>query len=325
MTKAIVIHEFGGPEVLSWEEVDVPAPGPGEALLRQTAIGMNLMEVGLRMGTYPGPALPFIPGVESTGVVEPVGPGVSVVKPGDRVGCAGLPVGSYAEKRVFPADRLIPLPDDIPDETAAASMVAAMTADYLLKRTYKVGPGTKMLIHAAAGGTGLMVCQIAKHLGAEVMGTVSSEEKAEIARQNGCTHPIIYTRENFADRVLEITDGRGADVIYDSIGKDTFYESVRCLHRFGTLGLFGVASGLPEPLQLMTLDLLTEQKFTRPSFYAQVAEREDLLAIAENVFGYLRDGVLKVRVDRSMALRDAAEGHRAVESRQTVGSLVFVP
>ncbi|MCC7414004.1 MAG: quinone oxidoreductase [Gammaproteobacteria bacterium] len=326
----MVVHRYGGPDVLRWEEIAVEAPGPGQALVDNAAIGMNLSEIGFRSGTFhahefDAPKPPFVLGVESVGTVRAVGPGVTEVAVGERVGCPGLPNGAYAGCRVYPADRLVPVPADIADEVAAAVMVKGMTAQYLCRRTCPVGPGTTLLIHAAAGATGQFVCELADHLGATVIGTVSSDAKAEYARAHGCHHPIVYTRENFADRVLQITAGRGADVIYDSVGRDTFADSLRCLSRFGTLGLFGVSSGLPEPLQLMGLHLLTEQKFCRPSFYAQTAQRQDLLAIAAHTFDDLRRGVFRPHIDLRLPLRDAAAGHRAVEARRTTGAVVYLP
>lgn len=324
-THAFRIHKFGGPEVLSWESIELPEPKPGQVRLKHTAIGMNLMEIGLRQGAYPGPPLPFVPGVEAAAVVEALGSGVTTVKVGDRVGYAGTPVGSYAERRNFPAERLFPIPDDIPDHIAAAVMVKGMTAEYLLRRSYPVRKGETMVIHAAAGGTGLLCCALGKHIGARVIGTVSSDEKAEVAKAHGCDHPIVYTRENFADRVLEITNGKGADVVYDSVGKDTFEESKRCLSRFGTLVLFGIASGMPEPLELMKQDIMTEHRFLRGSLYAQTAERGRMLEIAANTFEYVRTGIMKVDVLERLPLMDAPKGHAMVESRKTTGSLVYFP
>ena len=325
MTMGIVLHEFGGPDALRWESIELGNPGAGEVQIDHHAIGMNLMEVGLRVGGYPGPDLPFIPGVEAAGIVTHIGNGVSEFKVGDRVGYAGIPVGSYCEARNFPAERLIPLPDFIDDQTAAACMVKGMTAEYMLRRSYDVKTGDKVLIHAAAGATGIMCVQLAKHLGAEVFGTVSSQEKADYVRAHGCDHPIIYTQTNFADDVLALTNGRGVDVVYDSIGATTFEDSIRCLHYLGTMCLFGIASGPPAPLELMHLDLLTSQHFVRPSLYAHTRERNDLLAIAEQTFDYVREGILKVDISQTFALKDAAEAHRAVESRSTKGSLVLLP
>lgn len=325
MIKALVIHEFGGPEVLKWQDIETPEPATGELLIKHNAIGMNMMEIGLRIGAYPGPDLPFIPGVEAAAVVEKLGEGVTEFKVGDRVGYAGPPVGSYAEKRCYPEERLFPIPDDINDTTAAASMIKGMTAYFLLTRTYPVSKGTKVLIHAAAGATGAMCVQLAHHLGAEVFGTVSSKEKAEFIKGLGCDHPIIYTEESFADKVLELTNNQGVDVVYDSVGKDTFNDSIRCADYLGTVCLFGVASGMPEPIALMPLDLLTSQKFIRPSLYAYTKKREDLLTIAADTFALIRQGILNVNIFKTYALADAASAHADVEARRTQGSIVFLP
>lgn len=329
-TQAIIVREYGGPEVLEWQTIEIPAPAPGEALLRTTAVGMNLSEIGFRTGYFraegfESPKPPFVLGVESIGVVEAIGPGVTEVAVGDRVGCPGLPNGAYARHRLYRADRLVPVPEEIPDDVAAATMVKGMTAEYLCRRTYPVGPKTTLLIHAAAGATGQLVCRLANHLGATVIGTVSSDAKAEVARAHGCHHPIVYTKVDFAQRVLEITNGEGADVIFDSVGLTTFADSQRCLSRFGTLGLFGVASGPPQPLQLISLPLFTEQHFCRPSFYAQTAERKALMEIAANTFDHVRSGVFNVSIDLKLPLAEAAAAHRAVEARQTSGAVVFLP
>ncbi|NKB37509.1 MAG: zinc-binding dehydrogenase [Gammaproteobacteria bacterium] len=325
MTKAQVIHAYGGAEVLQWEEINVADPAAGEVLLRHTAIGMNMMEIGLRMGTYPGPALPFVPGVEAAGVITEIGNEVTEFKVGDRVGYAGPPVGSYAESRVYPASRLIPLPDDIDDNTAAASMIKGITAECLLTRSVQIKSGDRVLIHAAAGATGSMCVQLARHLGAEVFGTVSSKEKAGYIKTLGCDHPIVYTEANFADQVLELTGGQGVDVCYDSIGKDTFTESMRCTSYLGTVCLFGVASGLPEPLELMKIDLETSQHYVRPSIYAYTRERADLLSTAANAFQFMREGILQTKIFKTYELADAATAHRDVESRLTQGSITFRP
>lgn len=325
MVKAQCIHRYGGPEVLQWEDVEVRDPAADEVLLRHNAIGMNMMEIGLRMGTYPGPTLPFIPGVEAAGTVEAVGSNVKELKPGDRVGYAGPPVGSYTQMRTFPENRLIPLPDDIDDDTAAAGLIKGITAESLLTRTLEVKEGDKVLIHAAAGATGSMCVQLAHHLGAEVFGTVSNSDKARYVRELGCDHPIIYTEENFADRVLELTSGEGVDVSYDSVGEDTFSDSMRCTHYLGTVCLFGVASGLPEPLELMKIDLETSQRYVRPSIYAYTKKREHLLDSASRTFEFIRQGAMEVNIHKRYELADAASAHRDVESRTTQGSIIFKP
>lgn len=325
MSKAMMIHEFGGADTLCWQDFDPGMPGPGEVRVRSTAIGLNLIEVGMRSGLYPSPPLPFVPGVESVGVIEAVGAQVGDLHVGARVGCIGPNVGSYAEVRVLPADRLFAIPASIDDEHAAACMVKAMTAEYLLTRTFAVGQGTRMLIHAAAGATGLFCVQLGRHLGAEVFGTVSTREKADLVRGYGCDHPIVYTEESFADRVLDLTHGEGVDVVYDSIGADTFDDSLRCLHYLGTFGLFGIASGMPRPLELMRLDLLTSQKFLRPSLYAYTRRRADLLSLAGETFTHIEQGVLEINIHARFALARAADAHRAVESRRTTGALVLLP
>ncbi len=323
MTMAHMIHAFGGVEQLHWEEIALPDPQPDEVRLRQTAVGMNMMEIGLRIGAYPGPPLPFVPGVEAAAVVEAIGSDVKEVAVGDRVGYAGPPIGSYCEARNYPADRLFPLPNEISDKTAAACMVKGMTAEFMLRRSYPVGDASRVLIHAAAGATGLMCVQLARHLGAEVFGTVSSDTKAEFVRAFGCDHPIVYTRDNFADMILDITDGQGVDVIYDSIGKDTFVDSVRCLQPMGTLCLFGVASGLPAPLDLMSQDLMTAKFFNRPSLYAHTAKRDHMLDLAAQTFSDVSDGILRTEIFAEFQLQDAPDAHRAVESRKTQGAIVF--
>ena len=323
MTMAHMIHEFGGPDQLVWQAVSLPDPGPNEVRLRQITVGMNMMEIGLRIGAYPGPPLPFVPGVEAAAVVEAVGSNVTEVAVGDRVGYAGNPIGSYCEERNFPAERLFPLPDEISDKTAAASMVKGMTAEFMLRRSYPVGNGSQVLIHAAAGATGLMCVQLARHLGAEVFGTVSSDDKAEFVRGFGCDHPIVYTRDNFADVILDATNGRGVDIIYDSIGKDTFEDSVRCLQPLGTLCLFGVASGPPPALDLMNQDLMTAKYFNRPSLYAHTAKRDHMLDLAAQTFSDVSAGILRTEIFAEFPLRNAAEAHRAVESRKTQGAIVF--
>src|SRR6266403_6329172 len=247
MVQAIRFHKTGGPEVLVWESVEIGKPGPGQVRLRQTAVGLNYVDTYFRSGGYPAP-LPSGLGTEGAGVVEEVGPGVSDVKPGDRVAYAGGPLGAYAEARLIPADRLIVLPSSISDRQAAAMMLQGLTVQYLIRQTYRVQKGDTILIHAAAGGIGLILCQWAKHLGATVIGTVSTDAKAELAKAHGCDHPIVYTREDFAERVREITGGEGVPVVYDSVGKATFEDSLKCLRRRGLMASFGGASGGPDPM-----------------------------------------------------------------------------
>jgi NADPH2:quinone reductase len=322
---AIRYHETGGPDVLKWEEVAVSDPGPGEVRIRNTAIGVNMKEIGERSGDYPCPPLPAIPGIEAAAVVVDAGEGVSLFKTGDRVAYATMPTGSYCTERVLPADRLVAIPDGIDDETIAAVMHKGMTARYLVRKTFPVRHGDTVLVHAAAGGTGSLVCQWAKHLGATVIGTVSSEAKANFARQNGCDFPIIYTREDFAERVREITGGAGLPVVYDSVGADTFVKSLECLDELGTMVLFGISSGHPPPLELMKFDIWKSYFYTRPSFFVHTRRREDLVASANDLFAMLECGALKPHIVARFPLREAAEAHRLVATRSSMGAIVLIP
>ena len=322
MTHAIRVHAIGGPEVLQWEAVDVPAPGPGEARVRHTAVGLNYIDIYLRTGLYAAP-LPFTPGFEAAGVVEAVGSGVTDLAVGDRVAYANGPLGAYAEARVMPADRLVKVPASIDDDTAAAMMLQGMTAQYLLHRTYRVQRGDTILVHAAAGGVGLILCQWAKHLGATVIGTVSSDEKAALARANGCDHPIVYTREDFQARVMEITDGRKVPVVYDSVGVDTFAKSLDCLAPLGMMVLYGQASGPVPPFELGTLAAKGSLFITRPTLFSYTAQRADLVETADSLFRVVADGVVKIAVNQRYALRDAASAQRDLEARKTTGSTVL--
>ena len=323
MTHAIRIHQNGGPDVLRWEALDVPAPGPGEVRLRQTAVGLNYIDVYFRTGLYAAPTLPFTPGLEGAGVVEATGEGVATLKVGDRVAYASAPIGAYAEARLMPADRLVKVPDGISDQQAAAMMLQGMTTQYLVRRTYKVQAGETILVHAAAGGVGLMLCQWAKHLGATVIGTVSSEEKAALARANGCDHPIIYTREDFQSRVMEITNGQKVPVVYDSVGVDTFAKSLDCLAPLGMMVLFGQASGPVPPFELGTLAAKGSLFITRPTLFSYTAKREDLVTTANELFDVVGKGVVKIAVNQTYALADAAQAHRDLEARKTTGSTVL--
>ena len=325
MTKAIRIHEPGGPEVLRWEEVSVGEPGPGQVRLRQTAVGLNYIDVYHRTGMYPLADMPAIIGMEGAGIVEAVGDGVADLREGDRVAYAGLPVGAYAEARVMPAVKVVPLPGDINDQTAAAMMLQGMTVEYLIRRTFEVQAGDTILIHAAAGGVGLILCQWASHLGATIIGTVGSDEKAELARAHGCDHPVIYTRENLVERVREITGGEGVPVVYDSVGKDTFDASLDCLRPRGMLVLFGAASGPPPPFDLGQLAAKGSLYITRPTLMTYTAHRQDLVASAEALFGVVRDGAVKIEINQRYALRDTAEAHRDLEARKTTGSTILMP
>lgn len=323
-THAIRIHQTGGPEVLVWEEVEVPAPGPGQVLLRHTAVGLNFIDVYHRTGLYPAP-LPFTPGLEGAGVVEAVGDGVTEFQPGDRVAYANPPLGAYAQARVMPADRLVKLPGSIGDHTAAAMMLQGMTAQYLLRRTYRVQPGDTILIHAAAGGVGLLVCQWARHLGATVIGTVGSEEKAELARAHGCDHPILYKSEDFVARVREITNGEGVPVVYDSVGADTFLKSLDCLRPLGMMVSFGQSSGKVEPFDTGLLAAKGSLFLTRPSLMAYTAKRSDLVASATELFDVVARGAVKVEINQTYPLKDAAQAHRDLEGRRTTGSTLLLP
>lgn len=325
MPHAIRVHEHGGPEVLRWEAVEVPAPGPGEVRIRHTAVGLNFIDVYYRTGLYPAPSLPFVPGAEGAGVVEETGPGVTEFKPGDRVAYAGTGLGSYAEERVIVADRLVKLPDGIDDTTAAAMMLKGMTAQYLLRRTFRVEAGNTILIHAAAGGVGKIVCQWAKHLGATVIGTVGSDEKAKQVRQLGADHVIVYSREDFVARTREITNGRGVDVVYDSVGKATFLKSLDCLRPLGMMVSFGQSSGKMDPIEVGLLAQKGCLFLTRPNLAAYTASREDLVATAQDLFDVVQSGKVRIDVGRSFALKDAAEAHRVLEARQTTGSTVLLP
>jgi NADPH2:quinone reductase len=324
MTKAIRIHDFGGPEVMRWEEVALGHPGPGEALVRHTAVGLNFIDVYHRSGLYPLP-LPATLGMEGAGVVEAVGDGVGEVRIGDRVAYANPPPGSYAERRLMPAHRLVVLPKDIDDRQAAAMMLQGMTAQYLLRRTYRVEAGETILVHAAAGGVGLMMCQWAKHLGVTVIGTVGSDEKAELARAHGCAHAIVYSRENFVDRVRELTEGAMVPVVYDSVGKDTFMGSLDCLRPLGMLVSFGQSSGKVPPLDTGLLAAKGSLFLTRPSLMTYTAKREDLVASAAELFDMVERGFVRVEVNQTYPLAEAAQAHRDLEGRRTTGSTVLLP
>ena len=325
MAKALRIHKTGGPEVFVWEDVAVDKPGEGQVLLRQTAIGLNYIDVYHRSGLYPIAAFPAVVGMEGAGIVASVGPGVADLKVGDRVAYASPPLGAYAEQRLMPADRLVKLPAAITEPQAAAMMLQGMTVEYLLRRTYPVARGETILVHAAAGGVGLIMCQWAKHLGATVIGTVGSDEKAALARVHGCDHPIVYTRENFAQRVKEITGGKGLPVVYDSIGKDTFEASLDCLRPRGLMVSFGNASGPVPPFNLATLGQKGSLFLTRPSLMAYTAAREELVASANALFEVVAKGAVKIEVRQTYALKDAAQAHRDLEARKTTGSTVLLP
>ena len=323
MAHAIRIHQHGGPEVMQWESVDVPAPGPGQVRLKQHAVGVNYIDTYQRSGLYKM-QLPFTPGSEGAGEVVAVGSGVADFKVGDRGAYAGA-IGGYAEERVMPADRLVKLPNSIDYKTAAAMMLQGMTVRYLLRQTYKVGPGTTMLLHAAAGGIGLIASQWAKHLGATVIGTVSSPEKAELARAHGCAHVINYKTEDFVKRTRELTNGQGVDVVYDGVGKDTYPGSLDCLKPLGLWVTFGNASGAIANFDILSLSAKGSLYATRPTLQTYVAKREDLLANANELFDVVSKGIVKIAVNHTYPLKDAAQAHRDLEGRKTTGSIVLLP
>jgi NADPH2:quinone reductase len=322
MPHAIRIHKTGGPEVMTWEEVPVGKPGPREARIRHTAVGVNFVDVYNRMGLYPV-ALPVILGGEGAGVVEEVGAEVSDLKAGDRVAYGSAPMGSYAEARLIPADRLVKLPDGIDDNHAAAMMLKGLTVQYLIRQTYKVKRGDTILCHAAAGGVGLILCQWAKHLGATVIGTVGSDDKAALAKSHGCDHPIVYTRDDFSKRVLEITNGKKLPVVYDSVGKDTFVKSLDCLEPYGLMVSFGNSSGPVENLNLGLLAQKGSLYLTRPTLNTYGAKRENLAAMAKELFDVVLSGVVKIEVNQTVPLKDAARAHRDLEARKTTGSTIL--
>ena len=324
MSKAIRIEKTGGPEVMQWADVEVGEPGAGEIRIKHHAIGLNYIDVYFRTGLYPQP-LPAGLGMEAAGVVEAVGEGVTNLKPGDRVAYASRPPGAYCEARVMSAAFVVKLPDAITFEQGAAMMLQGMTAQYLLRRTYPVQAGQTILIHAAAGGVGLIACQWAKALGATVIGTVGSDEKAELARAHGCDHPIVYTRENFTERVREITGGAGVPVVYDSIGKDTFVHSLDALAPLGMMVSFGNSSGPIAPIDSGMLASRGSLFFTRPTLFSYIAKREDLEHTAQELFDVVLSGRVKIGINQTYALKDVAEAHRALEERRTTGSTVLLP
>ena len=324
MTRAIRVHKYGGPEVLTWEEVEVGPPGPGEVKIRQTAIGLNFIDIYVRTGLYPQASFPFIPGMEGAGVVTAVGEGVRDLKVGRHVAYAGQ-IGAYAEERLVAADRVVKIPAGIADETAAAAMLKGMTAQYLLRRTYKVDRDTTLLFHAAAGGVGLIACQWAASLGATVIGTVGSAGKALIARAHGCAHVINIREEDVVARVKAYTNGKGVDVVYDSIGKDTFPASLDCLKPLGMWVSFGQSSG-PVPPFKITLLLEKGSLFaTRPSLVLYTATRKDLIATANDLFDVIAGGKVRIAINQTFPLADVAQAHQDLEARLTTGSTVLLP
>jgi len=321
MTHAIRIHQPGGPEALKWEEVEVGEPGPGQARIRQAAAGLNFIDVYHRTGLYKQP-LPFTPGVEGAGTIESVGPDVEHLKAGDRVAYAG-PIGGYSAERLVPADRLVKLPDDISFDQAAAIMLQGMTARMLLRAVFPVQQGDTILIHAAAGGVGLVMCQWASALGATVIGTVSNEEKAELARAHGCDHPILYTHQDFVAEVQKLTAREMLPVVYDSVGRTTFAKSLDCLKKRGLMVLFGNSSGPVQPFAPGVLAQKGSLFLTRPTLFDYIATRQELEQAATDLFDVVASGKVKVEVKQRFPLKDAAEAHRALEARQTTGSTIL--
>jgi NADPH2:quinone reductase len=328
VTKALRIHRTGGPEVFVWEDVEVGPPGPKEARLRHTAIGVNYVDTYHRGGVphpLPLPSLPAIIGLEGVGVVEDIGPEVSEVAPGERVAYALPPLGAYAQARNIPARRLIRVPEAIDDVRAAGMMLKGLTAQFLLRQTYRVQAGDTILVHAAAGGMGLILCQWAKHLGATVIGTVGSEAKAAQARAHGCDHAILYTREDFLPKVRELTGGKGVPVVYESVGKDTFARSIDCLRPRGLLASYGHSSGPPPPVDVIELGAKGALFVTRPTSMAYMHPRAAMLASAEELFEVVLSGKVKIEVNQTYPLKDGAEAHRAIGARRTTGATVLLP
>jgi NADPH:quinone reductase len=325
MVAAVRVHKAGGPEVLTFEEVEVPAPGPGQIRIKQKACGINFIDTYFRQGMYPSPVgLPFVAGNEGAGEVVAVGPGVTDIKVGDRVAYV-VGLGGYAAERVLPADRAVKLPDSISYEQAAGMMLKGMTVQYLVNRTFKVGKGTTVLMHAAAGGVGLILCQWANHLGANVIGTVGSKEKAELAKNNGCHHTILYRDEDFVAKVKEFTGGNLCDVVYDGIGKQTFPASLDCIRPLGMFVSFGSSSG---PIEAFNINILQQKGSlfaTRPTLNTYAAKREDLLKIANDLFDKVASGAVKIPINQTYPLKDAQKAHRDLEGRATTGSSILIP
>src|SRR5882757_6600577 len=325
MVAAVRVHKAGGPEVLTYEEVEVAAPGPGQVKIRNHAIGVNFIDTYFRMGMYPSPVgLPFVSGNEGAGEVLAVGPGVSDIKVGDRVGYVSA-LGAYAAERVLPADRAVKLSEKISYEQAAGMMLKGMTVEYLLRRTYKVQKGDNVLIHAAAGGIGLIACQWANHLGANVIGTVGSKDKAELAKANGCHHTILYRDEDFVAKVKDITGGKLCEVVYDGVGKATFPKSLDCIKPLGMFASFGNSSGSIEAFNINLLQQKGSLFCTRPTLNTYAAKRENLVSIANNLFGVVGSGKVKIPVNQKYALKDARKAHEDLEARKTTGSSILLP
>jgi NADPH2:quinone reductase len=325
MVAAVRVHKTGGPEVLTYEQIDIPAPGQGQVKIKQHASGVNYIDTYFRMGMYPAPAgLPFVSGNEGAGEVIAVGPGVTDLKVGDRVGYV-VAMGGYAEERLLPADRAVKLPASISYEQAAAMMLKGMTAQYLLRRTYNVKKGDTILVHAAAGGVGLILCQWGNALGATVIGTVGSDDKAKLAKENGAHHTILYRKDDFAAKVKEITNGALCNVVYDGIGKTTFPASLDCIRPLGTFASFGSASGQIEAFNINILQTKGSLFATRPTLNNYVAKRDDLLATAKDLFDVVASGKVKIPINQKYKLKEAAKAHQDLESRNTTGSTILVP
>ena len=325
MSKAVRIHKTGGPEVLKWEDINVKNPGIGEVKIHHKAIGLNYIDIYGRTGLHPLPSLPHILGMEATGVVEAIGDGVNDIIIGDRVGYVLSPPGSYSEERIVPEQCLIKLPNEISYEAGAAMLLKGMTAQYLLHQTYKIKTGDNILIHAAAGGVGLIACQWAKHLGANVIGTVGNEEKAALAKSHGCDHAIIYTQESFKQRVDEITEGKGVNVVYDSIGRATFFDSLDCLKPLGLMVTFGNSTGHVDPFSPNILASKGSLFITRPTIFTYIAKRSNLMYMATDLFKMVSSGVVKIEINQTYDLRDAAQAHSDLEDRKTTGSTILRP
>jgi NADPH:quinone reductase len=323
--RAIRFSRTGGPEVLNWEEITIGSPGPGNVLVRHTAIGLNYIDTYHRTGLYPVQSSPSGIGLEAAGVVEAVGEGVTDLKAGDRIAYGTGPIGAYSEARSIPADKVIKIPDSIDDRTAAAMMLKGLTAQYLLRRTYRVKSGETILVHAASGGVGLILCQWAKHLGATVIGTVGSLEKAQVAQAHGCDHTILYRVENFAKRVRDLTGGAGVPVVYDGVGKDTFMGSLDSLRRLGMMVTYGNASGPVPPVDTALLNQKGSLFLTRPSLMGYAATRAELEEMANELIEVVASGQVKIEINQTYPLHDAARAHRELESRKTTGSTVLLP
>ncbi|XP_023728650.1 uncharacterized protein LOC111876370 [Lactuca sativa] len=324
MVKAIRVHELGGPEVMKMEDVEIGEPKDGEIRVRNKAIGVNFIDVYFRTGAYKAASIPFTPGMEAVGVVTAVGQGLTGRQVGDIVAYAGFPMGAYAEEQILPAEKVVPVPSSVDPVVAASVMLKGLTAQFLLRRCFKVESGHTVLVHAAAGGVGSLLCQWANALGATVIGTVSTSEKAAQAKEDGCHHVIVSKQESFVERVAEITSGEGVEVVYDSVGKDTLQGSLECVKIRGHLVCFGQSSGAPDPVPLSAL-AVKSLFLTRPSLMQYTSKRDELLEAAGEVFGNIANGVLRVRVNHKYPLSQAGQAHSDLETRKTTGSIVLIP